>query len=127
MEQQYRGRDVQQYAVEKPGPLADIPLVVIINQHSASAAEITAGALKARGRAVVIGEPSYGKDSIQVVFTLKDGSSMHVTSARWWIPGLEETIHENGILPDVPVDSASVVPGADAYIQAAIRQFFGSS
>jgi len=52
---------------------------------------------------------------------------MHVTSARWWIPGLEETIHENGILPDVPVDSASVVPGADAYIQAAIRQFFGSS
>jgi len=127
MEQQYRGRDVQQYAVEKPGPLADIPLVVIINQHSATAAEITAGALKARGRAVVIGEPSYGKDSIQVVFTLKDGSSMHVTSARWWIPGLEETIHENGILPDVPVDSASVVPGADAYIQAAIRQFFGSS
>jgi carboxyl-terminal processing protease len=127
MEQQYRGREAQRYSVEKPGPLADIPLVVLINQGSASAAEIAAGALKARRRAMVIGEPSYGKDSIQLVFTLQDGSSMHVTSARWWIPGLQETIHENGIQPDIPVDTASVAPGADAYIQAAIRQFFGSS
>lgn len=125
MEQQYRGQDVKRYSVEKPGPLADIPLVVLINKGSASAAEITAGALKARQRAVVIGESSYGKDSIQLVFNLQDGSSMHVTSARWWVPGLSETIHEGGVQPDISVTPNSAASGVDPFIQAAIRELFG--
>lgn len=127
MEQQYRGRDVESFKVEKPGPLADLPLVVLINKGSASAAEITAGALQAQGRATLIGEPSYGKDSIQLVFSLKDGSSMHITSARWWIPGLGvETIHGVGLQPDVPIGPAAQVDAPDPVIQAAIRNFFGS-
>jgi hypothetical protein len=52
---------------------------------------------------------------------------MHVTSARWWIPGLEETIHEHGVQPDITIDPATAVSGMDLFIQATIRQFFGSS
>jgi carboxyl-terminal processing protease len=127
MQQQYRGQDVKTYKVEKPGPLADLPLVVLINKGSASAAEIAAGALQAQKRAPLIGEPSYGKDSIQLVFTLKDGSSLHVTSARWWIPGLPSPVGENGLQPDILIDPAGGVAGSDPYLQAAIRSLFGAS
>jgi carboxyl-terminal processing protease len=126
MQQQYRGQEVKTFKVEKPGPLVDLPLAVLINRGSASAAEIAAGALQAHKRAPLIGEPSFGKDSIQLVFTLKDGSSLHVTAARWWIPGLPTPVGENGLQPDVLVDPASAA-GGDAYLQAAIRSLFGAS
>lgn len=101
IEQQYRGREVETYRVERPGPLAEVPLAVLINHSSASAAEIIAGALKAQGRAIVVGEPSFGKDSIQLIFELQDQSSLHVTAAHWWVPGLEPPIGGNGVQPDI--------------------------
>lgn len=103
IEQQYRGRDVKTFEVEKPGPFASIPMVVLINRGTASAAEILAGSLQAQDRALIVGTPSYGKDSIQLVFNLSDGSSLHVTAAKWWIPGLTDKIEGKGIQPDVPV------------------------
>jgi carboxyl-terminal processing protease len=127
MQQQYRGQEVKTYKVDKPGPLKDLPLAVLINQGSASAAEIAAGALQAHKRAPLIGEPSYGKDSIQLVFTLKDGSSLHVTSAKWWIPGLSTQMGENGLQPDILVDPAGSAGESDPYLQAAIRRLFGAS
>lgn len=126
MEQQYRGRDVQTYRVEKPGPLSEIPLVVLINRGSASAAEIAAGAIKAHHRAPLIGAPSYGKDSIQLVFTLHDGSSLHVTAARWWIPGLQPPISEGGLQPDVLISEEELQSGTDPFIQAVLNYFLNT-
>ena len=84
----------------KPGPLADLPLVVLVNSNTASAAEIIAGALQAQNRAILVGVPTFGKDTIQLVFDLLDGSSLRVTAARWWIPGLEVSLEDHGLQPD---------------------------
>jgi len=104
MQQQYRGKDIETYPVEEPGPFEALPLAVLINKGSASASEITAGALQAHGRAPLIGSASYGKDTVQLVFVLSDDSSLHVTSARWWIPNLPPSSVEGGLFPDIPVD-----------------------
>jgi len=122
MEQQYRGREVDRFQVERAGPFADLPLAVLINGNTASAAEIVAGALQAQGRARLIGSHSFGKDTIQLVFDLQDGSSLHVTAARWWIPGLEGPLEGRGLQPDVPVQAEE---GEAQVVQAAISELFG--
>jgi carboxyl-terminal processing protease len=124
IEQQYKGKAVETFRVEKPGPLAEIPLAILINQHTASAAEIIAGALQAQGRARLVGAPSYGKDTIQLVFNLKDDSSLHVTSARWWIPDLAAPLGGNGLQPDVLVESGPEADKPDAVLQAAMELLF---
>ncbi|MCB9135965.1 MAG: PDZ domain-containing protein [Anaerolineales bacterium] len=101
IEEQYQGKDVDQFRVTEAGKLADIPLVVFVNYYTASAAEIVAGALQANGRAVLMGEPTYGKNTIQQVFELQDGSSLHVTSAHWWFPELEFPVDGRGLRPDL--------------------------
>lgn len=122
LQQQYRDQDVETYRVEKPGAFVDIPLVVLINQNTASAAEIVAGSLQAHGRAELIGTSSYGKDSIQLVFDLADGSSLHVTSAKWWIPGLDQP-NSVGLQPDLIVEDENN-EGPDPLILVAIRSLF---
>ncbi|MEW5868302.1 MAG: S41 family peptidase [Chloroflexota bacterium] len=124
IQEQYRGRDVETYSVEKPGELANLPLVVLIDHGSASASEIAAGALQVHQRALLIGTPSYGKDTIQLVFELKDGSSLHITSAHWWIPGLEPPVGSSGLQPDILVEPASDAAAIDPFIQAAIQACF---
>ncbi len=101
MQQQYRDQPVKTFTVEKPGQFSEVPLAVLVNQSTASAAEIAAGALQAQKRALLVGTPTYGKDSIQLVFDLGDGSSLHVTAARWWVPGLLPGIRGNGLIPDI--------------------------
>ena len=120
LQQQYKGKAIETISVESPGVLADAPLVVLINNSTASAAEIIAGALKQNHRAWLIGEPSYGKDVIQLVFDLEDGSSLHITSAKWWIPDLFPPVGGNGIQPDQLItenedDSASMIESARRY------------
>lgn len=107
IQQQYRGQEVKTYEVTEPGQFLDIPLVVLVNKGTASAAEILTGALKGQGRALVVGTPTYGKDSIQLVFRLSDGSSLHVTSAKWWVPGLDPQIGGNGLQPDILIQEDS--------------------
>jgi carboxyl-terminal processing protease len=121
MQQQYRQKEVETFKVEKPGPLAQIPLAILINQGSASAAEIAAGALQAHKRAPLFGAPSFGKDTVQLVFTLEDGSSLRVTAAHWWIPELETKIGGNGLKPDIPVDPGDPAASTDPILQAAIQ------
>jgi len=109
--------------VKKTGPYAALPLVILVDNNTASAAEIIAGAIQVHGRASLIGTPTYGKDSIQLVFDLDDQSSLHVTAAKWWVPGLATPVGEGGLQPDIQI-SAEGVEG-DPHVQAAIQMFFG--
>ncbi|HNT22868.1 MAG TPA: S41 family peptidase [Anaerolineales bacterium] len=122
IQQQYRGKDVETIKVEDPGVFFSLPLVVLVNQNTASAAEIIAGALQGQQRAPLIGVPTYGKDAIQLVFLLQDESSLHVTAARWWAPGLEQPVGDAGLQPDILLAADS--PGSDPAVQAAIQHFF---
>ena len=88
------------------GEAIDQPLVVIIDGASASAAEILAGALRDHKRAKLVGEKSYGKGSVQLVYDLNDQSSLHVTNAQWFTPNHHQ-LTGNGLLPDVPVPTGS--------------------
>lgn len=80
-----------------------IPIVILINGNSASASEITAGALKDYKLAILVGEKSYGKGSVQEPFTLSDGSEIKVTVAKWYTP-LDHGIDGIGIKPDKEVE-----------------------
>ncbi|RPI82463.1 MAG: PDZ domain-containing protein [Chloroflexi bacterium] len=125
IQQQYRGKDVVTYDVEKPGPLSDIPLVVLVNENTASAAEIIAGSIQAQDRAKLIGSPTYGKNTIQLVFSLQDKSSIHITAAEWWIPDLEFPSGEQGLLPDILLTGSSEDP--NAALREAASYFFPQS
>jgi carboxyl-terminal processing protease len=119
LQEQYREQPIKTYEVTKAGSLADLPLAAIVNHHTASAAEIIAGALKAHQRATIIGTHTYGKDSIQLVFDLNDGSSLHVTAAKWWIPDLYP-LSEGGLQPDISLSDDQI----DPYLEAAMEVFF---
>jgi len=125
IEQKYKGREVESFSVEKPGPYTDTPLAVLVNENTASAAEIIAGSLKAHGRAKLIGKSTYGKDTIQLVFDLQDGSSLHVTSAHWWIPGLAPMEQGNGVQPDLAVENNPESNGPDPVARAAANLLLG--
>ena len=86
--------------------LGNMKTVVLINGNSASASEITAGALREYGKATLIGQKSYGKGSVQIVLGLPGGSQMKVTEARWYTPK-GKNIDKTGIEPDVKVDLSS--------------------
>jgi carboxyl-terminal processing protease len=119
MEQRYRGQDIKTYKVEKPGAFTDIPIVLLVNKGTASAAEIFSAALQSQKRALIVGTRTYGKNTIQLVFSLSDGSSIHVTSAEWWVPGIIQNIGGNGLQPDIPVpDNADPNAALQAAIQA---------
>ena len=86
--------------------LGNMKTVVLINGNSASASEITAGALRECGKATLVGQKSYGKGSVQIVLGLPGGSQMKVTEARWYTPK-GKNIDKTGIEPDVKVDLSS--------------------
>ncbi len=82
------------------------PIAVLVNGGTASAAEIVAGALKDTKRAVVVGEKTFGKGSVQSVLELRDGEGLRLTTARYYTPG-GLTIHEKGILPHVEIEMSA--------------------
>jgi carboxyl-terminal processing protease len=86
-----------------PG-MIDIPLVVLVNQHSASASEILAGALKDNKRAVLVGEKTYGKGLVQRVYPLQDGAALKLTIQKYYTPAGTD-INEIGINPDYQVEN----------------------
>ncbi len=119
LQQQYRGEKVETFQANSPGPLLDLPLIVLVNHNTASAAEIIAGALQAHSRTQLVGEPTFGKDTIQLIFDLEDDSSLHVTAAKWWIPGISPPLGEHGLQPDINLiqDESDVDLLLDAAIQ----------
>ena len=79
-----------------------VPMVVLINEGSASSSEIVAGALQVTNKAKLVGESSYGKGSVQTIFSMDDGSGMRLTTARYFLPG-KIPIGEDGLVPDLKV------------------------
>ncbi len=108
------------YSVDRKGSLLSIPLVVIVNKGSASASEITAGALQDNKRAQVVGEQSFGKGTVQEVQDLSDGSSLHVTVAKWILPS-GRWIGKEGITPDVKVEDDLETKDVDEQLESAIE------
>ena len=78
-------------------------MIVLINEGSASASEIVAGALKDQKRALIVGTKSFGKGSVQTIIPLEDGSALRLTTALYYTPN-GVTIQEKGITPDVVVE-----------------------
>lgn len=110
------------YDVRGDGVARDLPLVVLTDEGTASAAEIVAGALQDAKRAPLIGSKTFGKGSVQLVFDLRDGSSLHVTTARWFTPA-QQQIDGKGLTPDVPVTADAATAGGDAALEAARAWF----
>lgn len=105
-------------------PLTDAPLVVLVNQATASASEILAGALQDNGRAMLVGEKTFGKGLIQSLFELPDGAGMAVTVAKYETP-LHHDINKLGIMPDEvvpqePIGYAMMGSETDLQYQAAL-------
>ncbi|MCQ3952609.1 MAG: hypothetical protein DPW15_04905, partial [Chloroflexi bacterium] len=91
----------------------DIPMIVLINEGSASASEIVAGALQDSGRAKLLGATSYGKGSVQIWYPLTgESGAVRVTIAKWLTPN-GNTIHEVGLTPDYPVELTEEDRAAD--------------
>jgi carboxyl-terminal processing protease len=94
--------DRENYLSETEGEPLRIPTAVLVNDYSASAAEIVAGALKDTGRAIIVGERSYGKGSVQTIFKLKNGEGLRLTTAYYFTPS-GARIHGKGVSPQVEV------------------------
>jgi len=101
-----RANDVQEYGAEKGELLKDVPVVVIIDNASASASEIVAGALQDRGRGLVIGATSFGKGSVQSIIPLEGGrqGAIRLTTQRYYTPS-GRSIQGTGIEPDIFVSA----------------------
>ena len=99
----------EEQAASRAGGETDYPIAVLVNGNSASASEIVAGALKNLGRAVVIGERTFGKGSVQHLYPNRDDSSLKLTVARYLTPG-DHSIQSIGIPPDVLLQPSLVWP-----------------
>jgi len=101
-----RGRMENKERIDKyfarKGKYTEIPLVILINEFSASASELVAGALRDNNRAILVGERSYGKGVVQVIYELTDGSGIKFTTAKYFLP-LGSFIDGVGIEPDILV------------------------
>ena len=101
-----RAGNVERHDATGQHAVPSLPLVVLVNANSASASEITAGSLQVHHRAKLIGTTTFGKGSVQLDFPLSDGSDLHLTIKRWYLPN-GVTIDHKGLTPDITVPLAS--------------------
>jgi carboxyl-terminal processing protease len=130
--QQNGDGDRKTYRTEGGGVATQVPMAVLVNKGSASASEIMAGALRDNGRAILVGEKSFGKGTVQNVHELSDKSGLRVTTAQWLTPS-EKPIQGVGLLPDRVIElpptatiSSEATRADDAQLDAAVSYILGS-
>lgn len=116
--------ETREYTVYRKGKLLNIPVVIMINEGSASASEIVAGALRDYSRAKLLGQKSFGKGSVQEAVDLTDNAGLHVTIAKWILPK-GDWINGKGIEPQIKVQNIAPTEQdpepADAQLEKAIE------
>ena len=102
----HRGILIDEVGSRSGGALSDVPVVVLVNQWSASASELVGGALQDNRRALVVGERTFGKGSVQSIIDLPGGEGMRLTTARYYTPS-GHAIQADGLPPDITVESGA--------------------
>ncbi len=97
------------YNARTPDLIRGVPIVILVNEGTASASEIVAGALQAHGRAVVMGTTTFGKGSVQTILPLTNEKAIKLTTAKYYTPN-GKSIQAEGIIPDIWVDRSKVTP-----------------
>ncbi len=116
----------RQYEVSRKGKLLDIPIAVLINRGSASAAEIVSGALRDYKRAKLVGEKSFGKGSVQEAIDLDGNAGLHITVAKWILPK-GDWINKKGIEPEIKIEiSEEQAASAEAKIDIQLEKAIDS-
>jgi carboxyl-terminal processing protease len=101
-----RGRMKEDFNKRLPPEIKTVPMVVLVNGGSASASEIVAGALQDHKRAVIMGQPTFGKGSVQTILPLGNNTAIKLTTARYYTPS-GRSIQAKGIMPDIPLDDSA--------------------
>ncbi|MCL4353012.1 S41 family peptidase [Patescibacteria group bacterium] len=107
--------------VSRHGLLTNVPVAVLINGGSASASEIVAGALRDHKRAILVGEKSFGKGTVQEALDLGNGAGLHLTIAKWLTPN-GTWVNKKGLTPDFTVSLNSKDPSHDTQLEKAIEE-----
>ncbi len=110
----------QNFSVDRKGSLLDIPLVVLVNNGSASAAEIVAGALRDHKRGRIVGETTFGKGTVQTPYDLSGGAAVHITTGKWLLPS-GTSIGKEGVKPDVEIQLDSLEASRDGQLAKGIE------
>jgi carboxyl-terminal processing protease len=120
--QDSRGEDERTFEASADAVAPAMPLVVLVDGGTASSSEILAGALQDRERGLLIGSQTFGKGSVQLVYDLSDGSSVHVTASRWYTPNRHQ-IDQQGLTPDIAVEATqeAIDAGRDEVLEQAVE------
>ncbi len=105
----HRGKIIDEAQAHEGGAFATLPVVALVNEYSASSAELVAGALQDSHRAVIVGAPTFGKGSVQTIYELPGGAGMRLTTMRYYTPS-GRSIQAEGIKPDVLIQSSKPAP-----------------
>ena len=124
VKQQMADGSVQSLSASRAGKIGKTKLVVLVNEGSASASEIFAGAIQDKGRGKIIGEKTFGKGTVQDVVDLPGGAGLHVTVAKWLTPK-GNSIHDDGIKPDnvVSISKEQRKAQEDPQLDRALEEF----
>jgi carboxyl-terminal processing protease len=107
----HRGKIVDEVKAQAGGAFTGMPVVVLVNEYSASSAELVAGALQDSRGAVVVGSNTFGKGSVQTIFELPGGAGLRLTTMRYYTPS-GRSIQAEGIRPDFEIGAPQQAPGA---------------
>ncbi len=110
----------REYRTRSSGKARKYPLAVLVNGGSASGSEIVAGCLKDLNRAIIVGETTFGKGSVQSVMPLQDGSALRLTTAKYYTPS-KNVIHEHGVSPTI---RATMTPGEERLLVLKRREHY---